>query len=137
MINFADSIIVNSIVLVDIDWGEYATIECYHGSTLVGATSASPQGNNSVQVIGLAHQGIVNKRVLTLNSSGAIAQIDYRATVPAEQTTWGKIKNLYRWEKHLRHSRRSTLSKIRTRPENRWPRMDSGRAGSCGNEPKG
>jgi len=92
---FAAPIVLERVVLVDVDGDESGMIDCYLNNVLVGSTVAQNYGNNSVQEIFLGGHGLIDEFVITLSSSGAIAELEYNSTVKAHTTTWGKVKSLY------------------------------------------
>lgn len=93
---FERAVIVQRIVLVDIDYGETASVRLYNESGLAATLPAQALGNNSVQILdGTAQTGVLRMEV-EFSSSAALAEIEYVLdTTPVAQSTWGAIKAAY------------------------------------------
>ena len=85
-----------SVTLIDIDNNESCTIDCYKNGGLVASMNAQSLGNNSYQVVVTNSHQMIDQMVITFSNSGAIAEFEYEAIVPTEDSTWGNIKNIYR-----------------------------------------
>jgi hypothetical protein len=93
---FERAVIIHRVVLVDIDWDEWAEVRLYNDSGIVATIPAQTLGDNSVQTLdGGLHTGIRRMEV-ELSSSGAIGEIEYVLdTTPVANSTWGGIKAIY------------------------------------------
>jgi hypothetical protein len=96
VIDFEQAVIVVSVVMVDIDGDEVATIRLYSESGILATIPAQSLGNNSIQTLnGGGHTG-VHRMEIELSSSGAIGEIEYILdTTPVAESTWGGIKAAY------------------------------------------
>ena len=94
--NFEQAVAVMSVVLVDIDGDEAATIRLYNSSGILATIPAQSLGNNSIQTLdGGGHTG-VHRMEIELSSSGAVGEIEYILdTTPVAESTWGGIKAAY------------------------------------------
>lgn len=97
-ITFVFDVEVNllTMTLIDIDSNESCTIDCYNNNVLVNTVNAQALGNNSYQLIVFGSHQMIDRMVVTFSNSGAIAEFEYEAIVPTEDSTWGNIKSIYR-----------------------------------------
>jgi len=94
--DFANLVCVLNVVLVDIDYDEWAAVRLYNDTGLLATISASALGNNSVQSLDCSqHLGVVRMEIET-SSSGAVAEIEYILDpTPVVHTSWGAVKAEY------------------------------------------
>jgi hypothetical protein len=96
VIDFEQAVVVMSVVLVDIDGDEAATIRLYDSTGILATIPAQSLGNNSIQTLyGGGHTGVYRMEI-ELSSSGAVGEIEYVLdTTPVAESTWGGIKAAY------------------------------------------
>lgn len=83
-------------IRVDIDERNRGGFSVYNGSVLVGSAQASVYGDNSVEEVDMGDFGEITCLNVELLGSGAVARIEYAPpTTAIEETTWGKVKNLF------------------------------------------
>ena len=92
---FDDVVIVTRMVIIDID-NESAQCNLENDGTLKGTVNGGDLGNNSAQELDLSGYGEITRLEISFSSSGAIAEMEYfPAPTPVENSSWGKIKQLY------------------------------------------
>jgi hypothetical protein len=82
------------IVILDIDH-ETASVTVKDDVMSV-TVHASDLGNNSAQTIDLSAYPPTTCLEVRFSSSGAVAEIEYDVAVQAQETSWGRVKGIYR-----------------------------------------
>lgn len=93
MIDFHDNVVPVSVTLVDVD--PYSAATGYVGGAYRIRAEETLIGDNAVTKIDLPNTGF-QRLEICFTASGAIAEIEYAYTTSVDETTWGKVKSLYR-----------------------------------------